>query len=90
MTKAITVAALQLSKLGRLRLDDPGERHLPAFSGLCVLETFDSTTGDYRVRPARKAVTLGTHDALLGAGLRFHQPGGARFAARASNIWSGP
>jgi methyl acetate hydrolase len=72
MTKAITsVAALQLVEQGRLSLDDPAERYLPAFSRLCVFDAFDSVTGDYRVRPAAKAVTvrhLMTHSSGLGYG----------------------
>jgi methyl acetate hydrolase len=70
MTKPITsVAALQLAEAGRMRLDDPVERYLPAFSGIRVLESFDPATGDYMVRPARNAVTvrhLMTHCAGLG------------------------
>jgi methyl acetate hydrolase len=72
MTKAITsVAALQLVEQGRLSLDDPAERYLPAFSALSVLDSFDGVTGDYRVRPVTKAVTvrhLMTHSSGLGYG----------------------
>jgi methyl acetate hydrolase len=72
MTKAITsVAALQLVETGRLDLDDPVARHLPAFAKLCVFQSFDHVTGAYRVRPAAKAVTvrhLMTHCAGLGYG----------------------
>ncbi len=72
MTKALTsVAALRLVEAGRLHLDDAAERHLPAFCGLSVLDSFDSVTGDYRVRPASKAVTvrhLMTHCSGLGYG----------------------
>jgi CubicO group peptidase (beta-lactamase class C family) len=90
MTKAITsVAALQLVEAGRLRLDDPVEPHLPAFSGLCVLETFDSLTGDYRVRPARNTVTLRhllTHCSGLGYG--FTSPVVRDFKPRAGEQYA--
>jgi methyl acetate hydrolase len=76
MTKPITsVAALQLAEAGRMRLDDPVERHLPAFAGIQVLESFDPATGDYTVRPARNAVTvrhLMTH--CSGLGYAFTSP----------------
>lgn len=76
MTKPITtVAALQLAESGRMRLDDPVERHLPAFAGIKVLESFDPATGDYVVRPARNPVTvrhLMTH--CSGLGYAFTSP----------------
>jgi CubicO group peptidase (beta-lactamase class C family) len=76
MTKPITsVAALQLAEAGRLRLDDPVERHLPAFAGIQVLESLDPATGDYTVRPARNPVTvrhLMTH--CSGLGYAFTSP----------------
>jgi len=72
MTKAITsVAAMQLVEAGRFRLDDPVEKYLPAFARLSVFESFDSATGDYRLRPATRAVTvrhLMTHTSGLGYG----------------------
>src|ERR1019366_920888 len=72
MTKAITsVAALQLVEAGRLRFDDPAERHLPALGGLHVFDSFDGVTGDYRVRPAARPITvrhLLTHCSGLGYG----------------------
>src|SRR5580704_2838837 len=72
MTKAITsVAALQLVEAGALGLDDPAERHLPALAGLHVFESFDNATGDNRVRPAAKPITvrhLMTHASGLGYG----------------------
>src|SRR5712691_5999309 len=59
MTKAITsVAAMQLVEAGRFNLDDPVEKYLPAFAKLPVFESFDGATGDYRLRPATRAVTV--------------------------------
>jgi CubicO group peptidase (beta-lactamase class C family) len=70
MTKPITsVAAMQLIEQGRLSLDDPAEKYLPELANLKVLETFDSRTGAYTVRPATKTLTvrhLLTHTSGLG------------------------
>ena len=58
MTKAITTtAALQLVEQGKVTLDEPVGKHLPALAKLDVLEGFDAA-GQPRLRPARKPVTL--------------------------------
>jgi methyl acetate hydrolase len=70
MTKAITsTAAMQLVEQGRVGLDDPVEKYLPAFAHLQVFESFDPTTGAYRLAPARSVATvrhLMTHTSGLG------------------------
>src|SRR5215467_6964768 len=70
MTKAITsTAAMQLVERGRFAIEDPVEKYLPEFAKLSVFESFDGATGDYRVRPATKGVTvrhLLTHTSGLG------------------------
>jgi CubicO group peptidase (beta-lactamase class C family) len=70
MTKPVTsVAAMQLIEAGRVRLDDPAEKYVPELANLKVFESFDSRTGAYTVRPAKKAVTvrqLLTHTSGLG------------------------
>ena len=70
MTKAITsIAAMQLIEQKRFTLDDPVEKYLPQFVGPKVFESFDAATGDYRLRPAAKSVTvrhLLTHTSGLG------------------------
>jgi hypothetical protein len=70
MTKAITsTAAMQLIEQGRVGLDDPVEKYLPAFSRLQVFESFDPATGAYRLAPARSIATvrhLMTHTSGLG------------------------
>jgi methyl acetate hydrolase len=70
MTKAITsTAAMQLVEQGRVGLDDPVEKYLPAFAHLQVFESFDPATGTYRLMPARSIATvrhLMTHTSGLG------------------------
>jgi methyl acetate hydrolase len=70
MTKAITsTAAMQLIEQGRVGLDDPVEKYLPAFAHLQVFESFDPATGAYRLAPARSIATvrhLMTHSSGLG------------------------
>jgi methyl acetate hydrolase len=70
MTKAITsTAAMQLIEQGRVGLDDPVEKYLPAFAHLQVFESFDPATGAYRLAPARNIATvrhLMTHTSGLG------------------------
>jgi len=58
MTKAITTAAaLQLVERGKLSLDAPAGKYLPALARLDVLEGFDES-GRPRLRHARTEVTL--------------------------------
>jgi methyl acetate hydrolase len=70
MTKAITTtAAMQLIEQGRFGLDDPVEKYLPAFARLQVFESFDASTGAYRLQPATRIATvrhLMTHTSGLG------------------------
>jgi methyl acetate hydrolase len=70
MTKAIaSTAAMQLIEQGRVGLDDPVEKYLPAFAHLQVFESFDPATGAYRLAPARSIATvrhLMTHTSGLG------------------------
>jgi methyl acetate hydrolase len=59
MTKPVTsVAMMQLVEQGRIGLDDPAEKYLPELAGLKVIESFDATTGDYRLRPASRPPTV--------------------------------
>jgi len=70
MTKVVTsVAAMQLVERGRLGLDDPVEIYLPSFARLWVFDSFESESGDYRLRRATARVTLRhllTHTSGLG------------------------
>ena len=59
MTKAITsVALMQLVEQGRLGLDDPAEKYLPALVGQKVFNSFDAATGAYTLRPPSRPATV--------------------------------
>jgi CubicO group peptidase (beta-lactamase class C family) len=59
MTKPVTsVALMQLVEQGKVSLDDPASKYLPELSDLKVIESFDATTGDYKVRPASRPATV--------------------------------
>jgi methyl acetate hydrolase len=59
MTKAVTsTAAMQLVEAGRFGLDDPVQKYLPDLAQLSVFDAFDGASGDYRLRPATRAVTV--------------------------------
>ena len=70
MTKAVTsTAAMQLVEQNRLAIEDPVETYFPEFAKLQVFESFDPATGDYKLKPATKTVTirhLFTHTSGLG------------------------
>jgi methyl acetate hydrolase len=70
MTKAITsAAAMQLIEQGKLALDDPAEKYLPDLAKLPVFDAFDAKTGDYRLHPTSKLMTVRhvfTHTSGLG------------------------
>ena len=70
MTKAVTsTAAMQLVEQGRFAVDDPVDKYFPEFAKLQVFESFDRSTGDYRLKPATTPVTvrhLFTHTSGLG------------------------
>ena len=83
MTKPVTsVALMQLVEQGRLSLDDPAEKYLPELAELKVFESFDPSTGAYKVRPASRPATVRhflTHTSGLGypftsANLRDFKP----------------
>ena len=59
MTKPITsVALMQLVEQGRIGLDDPASKYLPELAEPKVFESFDATTGAYKVRPASRPATV--------------------------------
>ncbi|MFE5401629.1 serine hydrolase domain-containing protein [Streptomyces sp. NPDC056580] len=76
MTKPVTaVAVLLLVEEGRLSLDDPLEKHLPAFAGPRVYE--GGSGADARTRPARGPVLIRhllTHTAGLTFGFYHEHP----------------
>ncbi|MFB7509572.1 serine hydrolase domain-containing protein, partial [Streptomyces broussonetiae] len=81
MTKPVTaVAVLQLMEEGRLGLDDPLERHLPAFADLRVYE--GGSGAGMRTRPAAGPVLLRhllTHTAGLTFGFYHTHPVDGRY-----------
>ena len=59
MTKPVTsVALMQLIEQGRVGLDDPVEKYLPELASPKVLESFNPATGEYKVRPASRSITV--------------------------------
>ena len=70
MTKAITsAAAMQLIEQRKLELDDPAEKYLLDLAKLPVFDSFDAKTGDYRLHPTSKPMTVRhvfTHTSGLG------------------------
>lgn len=59
MTKALTtVAILQLYEQGKLKLDDPVHKYLPAFKNMTVLDTFNKVDSTFAVKPAENVITL--------------------------------
>lgn len=59
MTKPVTsVALMQLVERHQVALDDPADKYLPAFRDLKVFDSFDSRTGAYTLRAARRAPTV--------------------------------
>ncbi|MBL0171112.1 MAG: beta-lactamase family protein [Gemmatimonadaceae bacterium] len=58
-TKAITsLAIMMLWEEGRLQLDDPVEKYIPAFAKQTVLTKFNAADSSYEARPARRKTTI--------------------------------
>jgi len=59
MTKPVTsVAIMILVEQGKLSLDDPVSRYLPAIGQLQVLTHFNEVDGTYQTRPAKRPMTI--------------------------------
>jgi methyl acetate hydrolase len=59
MTKPITsVAVMQLVETGRVKLDEPAASYLPELSEVQVLEEFDASTGQAKLRPPKTPPTV--------------------------------
>jgi methyl acetate hydrolase len=59
MTKPITsVGIMMLYEQGKLRLDDPASKYLPAYRGREVLATFNEKEATYTTRPANGEMTI--------------------------------
>ena len=70
MTKAVTsLALMQLIEQGKLGLEDRVDKYLPEMANVPVFQSFDAGTGDYKLRPATKPMTVRhvlTHTSGLG------------------------
>jgi methyl acetate hydrolase len=59
MTKPVTSAAIMiLVEQGKLSLDDPVSKYLPAIGQLQVLTHFNEVDGTYETRPAKRPMTI--------------------------------
>lgn len=59
MTKPVTsVGIMMLYEQGRLGLDDPVGKYLPAYQGREVMATFNPADASYRTRPAAREMTI--------------------------------
>ena len=58
-TKAITtVAAMMLFEEGRILLDEPISKYIPAFKNPTVLSTFNEVDSSYTTKPAKSEITI--------------------------------
>jgi CubicO group peptidase (beta-lactamase class C family) len=59
MTKPVTsFAIMMLAEEGKLSLDDPVSKYLPAFQNPQVFTRFNDADGKYETRPARRPITI--------------------------------
>ena len=59
MTKAVTsTAILQLYERGKLKLDDPVEKYIPAFANPVVLDKLNPVDSSYTTKPATRSITI--------------------------------
>ena len=59
MTKAVTsVSMMQLVEQGKVDLDDPVSKYIPAFNNQVVLDEFDPTDSSYTTVPVERPVTI--------------------------------
>jgi CubicO group peptidase (beta-lactamase class C family) len=72
MTKPVTsVAVMMLLEAGKLGLDDPVSKYLPAFENPRVISRFNAADGTYETRAAKQPITirhLMTHTSGIGYG----------------------
>lgn len=74
-TKAVTsVAVMILFDEGKIRLEDPISKYIPAFKNSRVLDKFDTKDSSYTTKPAKREITI--HDLLTHtSGLGYAQIG---------------
>ena len=59
MTKPVTtVAMMMLIEEGKVKLDDPVAKYLPAFENRPVIDKFNKGDASYSTRPAKRAITI--------------------------------
>jgi methyl acetate hydrolase len=59
MTKPVTsVGIMMLVEQGKLRLDDPVSKYLPAYKGRPVMASFNEADASYTTRPAKGEMTI--------------------------------
>ncbi len=80
-TKAITsVAVMMLYDEGKIKLEDPISKYIPAFKNPKVLDKFNPKDGTYTTKPASREITI--HDLLTHtSGLGYAQIGSAEMNA---------
>lgn len=83
-TKAITsTAIMMLLEEGKLLLDDPVSKYIPAFRNTQVLDKFNETDSGYTTKPARRQVTI--RDLLTHtSGIGYAQIGSKTYTAIAA------
>ncbi len=68
-----TVAVMRLYEQGKSLLEDPISRYIPAFANPKVLVSVDSATLDYKIRPAKREISI--RDLLTHtAGIPYEHP----------------
>lgn len=74
MTKAVTtVAVMQLYERGKLGIDDPVSRYIPAFGQPEVLDSFNPSDSTYTSVPAKKNISI-RHLLTHTSGLAYAKP----------------
>ncbi len=58
-TKAVTsVGIMMLYEEGKLLLDDPVSKHIPAYKNIAVIDKFNASDSSYTTVPAKRAITI--------------------------------
>ncbi|GAB2671350.1 serine hydrolase domain-containing protein [Flavihumibacter cheonanensis] len=83
-TKAITSTAVMiLLEEGKLLLDEPVEKYIPAFSKVAVLDKFNSADSSFTTKPAKGKITI-RHLLTHTSGIGYAQIGSETYNAMAA------